>query len=179
MTQTRVFGICAVVMMAASSLTACSSNGTDRSRSASSIGTTANPTPADATLSASEPTFSYSDGAGNRYELDELSRTLVFIPVEASDSSSGSYSGGPRWSQVISQDQYQKLKATFTKAIAATVEHTSARSKGTGVVELGSGEQTILKMSSSIRKTLESDLKALGTSAVGSLGRTSGAEKAV
>ena len=127
-----------------------------------------------------EPTFSYSDGAGNRYEFDELSRTLVFIPLEVSDSSSGSYSGGPGWSQVISEDQYQKLKATFAKAIAATDEHTSARSKGTGVVELGSGEQTILKMSSSIRKTLESELQALANpGSVSSDRRTSAAEEAV
>lgn len=166
MTQTRVFGICAVVVMAASSLTACSSNGTGRSRSASSIGTTANPNPADVTLLATEPTFSYSDGAGNRYEFDESSRTLVFNPVKASDSSSGSYSGGPGWSQEISEDQYQKLKATFTKAIAATDQQTSDRSKGTGMVELSSGEQTILKMSSSVRKTLESELQALGNSGV-------------
>jgi hypothetical protein len=166
MTQTRVFGICAVVVMAASSLSACSSNGTDQNRSVLSIDTTANQTLADATLFATQPTFSYSDGAGNRYEFDDSSRTLVFNPVQASESSSGAYSGGPGWSQVISQIQYEKLMATLTKAIAAKDEHTSARSKGTGVVELSSGEQTILKMSSSIRKTLESELQALGNSGI-------------
>jgi hypothetical protein len=166
MTQTRVFGICAVVVMAASSLTACSSNGTDRSPAASLIDTSATPTPADTTHVTTEPTFSYSDGAGNTYQLEGSTRTLVFNPVKASESSSGTSNGGPGWSQAISQIQYEKLMATLTKAIAATDEQTSDRSKGTGMVELSSGEQTILKMSSSIRKTLESELQALGNSGI-------------
>ena len=165
MTQTRVFGICAVVVMAGWSLTACSSKGSGSSRSASSIETTANST-VDATAGTTGQRLFYADGVGNRYELDEVSRTLVFTPVPTGESSSGTFNGGPSWSQVISQLQYEKLMDAFTNAIAATDEQTSERSKGTGMVEFSSGEKTILKMSSSMRKALEAELQAVGNSGI-------------
>ncbi len=104
--------------------------------------------------------FSYSDGAGNSYQLDPSSLNLIYIPVKATDSSSGTYDGGPSWSRVITKEQSDTLVATFAEAVGATDQQTPDRQKGTGAIEYRSGEKVILKMSSTIRKDLEAKLQA-------------------
>jgi hypothetical protein len=106
-------------------------------------------------------TFAYGDGAGNAYQLDGATLNLGYKPVTAAESSSGTYDGGPAWSHAISQAQYDALVATFDRAIAATTEQTPDRSKGTGLISYGASQQVILKMSSPVRKELETQLKAL------------------
>ena len=158
----RLAGFCAAGVFAASILMACSKDGSGRANPAPSVKTL--PTPAAVLSPTTEPTFSYADGAGNSYQLDGSSLSLVYSPVKASESSSGNYNGGVGWSKMLSQGQYEALVATFAEAMAATDQQTTVRSKGTGVVESGSGQQAILAMSSPIRKKLEAELQALGSS---------------
>lgn len=121
------------------------------------------PTPIAELSPRTESTFSYADGAGNSYQLDGSSLSLVYSPVKASESSSGTYNGGVGWSKMLSQGQYEALVATFGEAMAATDQQTTVRSKGTGVVEFDS-RQEILALSSPIRKKLEAELQALRSS---------------
>jgi hypothetical protein len=138
---------------------ACSSDGSREGTPSLSVET--KPTPSSLASRSTKPNLSYVDGAGNSYELDGSSLNLVFSPVKASESSSGNYNGGASWSKVLSEGQYQALRATFVRAIAATDQQSTERSKGTGVAEIGSDQQAILTMSSTIRKKLEADLLAL------------------
>lgn len=158
----RLAGFCAAGVFAASVLMACSKDGSGGANPAPSVKTL--PTPAAVLSPTTEPTFSYADGAGNSYQLDGSSLSLVYSPVKASESSSGNYNGGVGWSKMLSHGQYEALVATFAEAMAATDQQTTVRSKGTGVVESGSGQQAILAMSSPIRKKLEAELQALGSS---------------
>ena len=158
----RLAGFCAAGVFAASVLMACSKDGSGGANPAPSVKTL--PTPAAVLSPTTEPTFSYADGAGNSYQLDDSSLSLVYSPVKASESSSGNYNGGVGWSKMLSHGQYEALVATFAEAMAATDQQTTVRSKGTGVVESGSGQQAILAMSSPIRKKLEAELQALGSS---------------
>ena len=158
----RLAGFCAAGFVAASVLMACSNDGSGQANPAPSVKTM--PTPAAALSPTTESTFSYADGAGNSYQLDGSCLNLVYSPVKASESSSGNYNGGVGWSKVLSQGQYEGLAATFVEAMAATDQQTTLRSKGTGVLEIGSGQQAILAMSSPIRKKLEAELQALGSS---------------
>ncbi len=158
----RLAGFCAAGFLTASVLTACSNDGSGQANPVSPVKTTVNP--AVALSPTTESTFSYADGPGNSYQIDGSSLTLVFKPVAAIDSSSGSYDGGVSWSKVLSQSQYDVLVAMFAEAITATGQQTTVRSKGTGVAEIGSGQQAILTMSSPIRKKLEAELQALGSS---------------
>jgi hypothetical protein len=105
--------------------------------------------------------FSYGDGAGNSYELDGATLTVAYKPITAAESSTGTYNGGPAWSHTITQTQYDALVATLDRGIAATAEQTGERGKGTGLILYGASQQAILKMSSPIRKELETQLKAL------------------
>ena len=74
--------------------------------------------------------FSYSDGAGNSYQLDGATLTVGYKPITAAESSSGTYNGGPAWSHTITQAQYDALVATLDRGIAATAEQTGERGKG-------------------------------------------------
>jgi hypothetical protein len=150
-----------VGLVAASVLMACSSEGSGQANPTAPIENL--PSPGGASTIA-RPTLSYVDGAGNSYELDGSSLNLVYSPLKATESSSGNYNGGVRWSKVLSEGQYKALRGTFGEAISATDQQSTERSKGTGIVEIGSGQQAILTMSSTIRKKLESDLLALNVS---------------
>ena len=105
--------------------------------------------------------FSYGDGAGNNYQLDGATLTVGYKPITAAESSSGTYNGGPAWSHTLTQAQYDALVATLDRGVAATAEQTGERGKGTGLIGYGASQQAILKMSSPIRKELETQLKAL------------------
>lgn len=157
MTRTGIFGLCLAGFLAVSLLMSCSRDGTGQ-------GSSVKPIPSATTPTTTGLIYSYGDGADNRYELNGSSLTLTFNAVQPSESSSGTYSGGPNWSKVIRRDQYEAVMAIFTQAIAATDEQTWDRSKGTGIVEVDTGLQAILKMSSPIRMKLEAELQELGTS---------------
>ena len=140
---------------------ACSNDGSGGANPAPSVKTA--PTSAAVLSPTTEPTFSYADGAGSSYQFDGSSLNLVYSPVKASESSSGNYNGGLGWSKALSRDQYEALAATFVEAMSATDQQTTLRTKGTGLVEIGPGQQAILAMSSPIRNKLEAELQALGS----------------
>jgi hypothetical protein len=160
--QTRVAGFYAAGLLAASVLMACSSEGSGQANPSAPVEKISSPDAA--TGEGIKPTLSYADGAGNSYEIEGSSRNLVFTPVKASESSSGTYNGGVGWTKILSEPQYDALRARFSEAIAAVDQQSTQRSKGMGIVAIGSSQQAILTLSSTIRKNLEADLLALNES---------------
>lgn len=143
--MTYVTGAMLAVSCAAG-LVACASRGPDT-------------TPASASMEIAVQTFSYADGAGNRYQLDGGALTLTYTPVTAVESSSGTYDGGPAWSSALTQAQHDALVALFERALTATAEHRPDRAMGTGVVQDGGSRLVILTMASPVRGELEAQLK--------------------
>ncbi len=119
------------------------------------------PDPAADPSKITAPAFTYSDGAGNDYILDGKSHNIVYRPITAAQSSTGTYSGGSPWAQTLTPAQYDAIVATLTRALAATAEQTPERGKGTGLLEKTGSPAVILKMNSPLRAEVEQQLKKL------------------
>lgn len=81
-------------------------------------------------------TMSFSDGNGNRYRVTSAGANsearLMYSPVTAEESSSGTYSGGVPADTVISIENNSEIWRRFRALKANTARHTKNRSMGSG-----------------------------------------------
>jgi hypothetical protein len=101
-----------------------------------------------AQLGAGEPSsagesFLYADGSGNTYQLDGAHRRITYVPMTAERSSSGTYDGGPAWTQVLAPERYAALTDMLNKALSAREQHTKELLMGTSSVKKA-GENVVL-----------------------------------
>ena len=106
--------------------------------------------------------YTYADGNGNTYRLMDLS--LKYNPIQAKDSSSGTYSGGEKKEVVVTQANREKLMLLFQKAIDNKSIHNAKRTMGSGTIYFQKGEEfkkIFLLMRAKEKREIESFLKDL------------------
>ncbi len=104
----------------------------------------------------------YYDGSGNAYSLQAMQ--LTYKPMTPEMSSSGLYSGGDPAEVVLDTNQIAGLKKLLEHAIHNTNEHSTAREKGTALINYSIDNHDgsiILKRDSILKSELESYLKSL------------------
>jgi len=98
--------------------------------------------------------YSYSDGSGNTYHL--YKNRVEYLPIQPSESSSGTYSGGQPAVRKLGQEDYNLIRTALESGIADTASHVSDRAMNTGLIvrrTRGKDETWILD-SRSIAKTM-------------------------
>lgn len=78
--------------------------------------------------------YTYADGNGNRYVFNKNS--FEYVPVRASESSSGSYDGGIYIKKQPEPEKFYKIVDLIQSAYEAKADHTPNREKGTGSIKI-------------------------------------------
>lgn len=107
---------------------------------------------------ASPETYSYSDGSGNAYTLQN--RTLSYDPVTPLESSSGEYDGGKAATVDVTPENHDALVHLFDAAMADTSDHIKNRVKMSGYLQAGN-KTVILDPDSKRKEEIEALLKSL------------------
>ncbi len=80
-------------------------------------------------------TYTYSDGSGNTYIIqNEPSKIIEYNPVKPRYSSSGVYDGGAPTMKKISSDQYKQITSILNDAIDNKESHIENRIKTSGMI---------------------------------------------
>ncbi len=106
--------------------------------------------------------YTYYDAARNKYVLN--GNELEYIPIKASESSSGKYSGGTYAIKAISKKESQELVQLFKTALANKKIQTNKNIKPNAAVEIIVGNKKInflLKATSEINLSLDKILNKL------------------
>lgn len=110
----------------------------------------------------SDTAYTYYDAARNKYVLN--GNELEYIPVKASESSSGKYSGGTYFNKAITEKESQQLLQLFNTALAIKKAQTNKNIKPNAAVEIIAGSKKInflLKSTSAINISINNFLKNL------------------
>lgn len=107
------------------------------------------------------PNFSYIDGNGNKFEVNE--KKLFYSPISQDISSSGFYEGGEPKLILLNPIQKEKIKKAFQIASTASKKEIQSRKeKGTGVLifQTQNKEEKVLifKPNSTSKENLEKTL---------------------
>lgn len=78
------------------------------------------------------PSYTYLDGAANRYTISTTQ--LKYDPVKPEFSSSGTYDGGDPWTISIEEQIFNEIKSLCEKLITNEALHLSRREMGTGKI---------------------------------------------
>lgn len=106
--------------------------------------------------------YNYYDATRNKYVLN--GNELEYIPVKASESSSGKYSGGTYFNKAITEKESQQLLQLFNTALANKKAQTNKNIKPNAAVEIIAGSEKIcflLKSTSAINISINNFLKNL------------------
>ncbi len=109
-----------------------------------------------------DTTYTYYDAARNKYVLN--GNKLEYIPVKASESSSGMYSGGTYESKLLIEKENKELIQLFNAALANKNAQTNKNIKPNAAVEISVGNKNLnflLKSTSVINKSINNFLKKL------------------
>lgn len=88
-------------------------------------------------MSVNSTLYSYSDGNGNMFIVSGgKQKTLEYLPIKASDSSSGVYSGGEPVKKVISESAYVEIAESLDAGVADTATQINNRTLGSGLIEV-------------------------------------------
>lgn len=98
--------------------------------------------------------YSYADGSGNHYVFEGGERyTFEYDPVKPAESSSGYYDGGDYVKKEISQAEYERIAAIFSRAFAEKESHIENRVMLSGLF--------IIKEGSEVRRCIHAPDSAL------------------
>jgi hypothetical protein len=114
------------------------------------------------TACISQPsTYEYADGNANLYLIS--SGELKYLPVQAEESSSGTYDGGKAKTKMLSPSQFRMLSDLFEKTLDAQSIHIEKRVMLSGMISvIGSKKrQCILKPGSAEMISIENSLKQI------------------
>jgi hypothetical protein len=105
--------------------------------------------------------YEYADGNANLYLIS--SGELKYLPVQAEESSSGTYNGGKAKTKVLSPSQFTMLSDLFNKTLDTKSIHIEHRVMMSGMIsEIGSKKrQCILKPGSAEMISIENSLKQI------------------
>lgn len=104
--------------------------------------------------------ITYSDVNGNAYVIKN--GKLEYIPIKASESSSGIYSGGEAKKAKLSQKNFERISIAINSAIDTPENHLSSRTKTTVMIEIKDGaafSQWIVSIKSLQIKEIEKALQ--------------------
>ncbi|MFC7358500.1 hypothetical protein ACFQO1_12435 [Jejudonia soesokkakensis] len=106
-------------------------------------------------------TYTYTDQNNNQYYIS--SSEIRYVPIKASESSSGEYDGGEPVTIPITETQFSEIKKLTESVFEAIDSHTTKRQMMTSVISLTSnGETKRLTLTRSKERTaLETYLKAV------------------
>lgn len=85
--------------------------------------------------------YTYYDAARNKYIL--IKKDLEYIPVKASESSAGIYSGGTYESKALTEKESKKLVRFFKAALTNKKAQTNKNTKPNAAVEISSNNKKI------------------------------------
>ena len=84
--------------------------------------------------------YTYADGSGNTYRLDNAK--LEYAPMTPERSSSGTYSGGDPFTIELEKIDLIKIIDVFERALWSENDHTDKRTMGSGTLFKKVGEET-------------------------------------
>lgn len=84
--------------------------------------------------------YSFTDGSGNTYKLQNA--MLIFSPMTAKMSSSGTYSGGKSYTIALEKRDLIKIIDVFERALWSEDDHADQRTMGSGTLFKKVGEES-------------------------------------
>jgi hypothetical protein len=102
--------------------------------------------------------YEYIDGNGNLYAISKTS--IVYDPITAEESSTGTYSGGEAYTAFIEEKQFNDIEATFKKCIEDQNGQTNTKKMGTGTLVIMPSKKTYhFEMNSWQKKAIEDAIR--------------------
>jgi len=112
------------------------------------------------TNSTNMTSYEYIDGNGNLYAISKTA--IVYDPITAEESSTGTYNGGEPYTAPLAEKQFNDLELVFKNCIQEKEGQTTSRNKGTGtLVILPSKIHYIFEMDSWQKKVIEAGIKMM------------------